>query len=43
MKLVLIYSGVLGIFLNLTAIQLQKSDSLPGGLDFSGVQAISRV
>ncbi|XP_025090200.1 transmembrane protein 241-like isoform X2 [Pomacea canaliculata] len=38
-----IFSGVLGIFLNLTAIQLQKSDSLPGGLDFSGVQAISRI
>ena len=36
-------SGVLGIFLNVTAIRLQESDVLPSGLDFSGVQGIARV
>ena len=37
------HSGVLGIFLNVTAIRLQESDFLPSGLDFSGVQGIARV
>ncbi|KAK7091938.1 hypothetical protein V1264_009554 [Littorina saxatilis] len=38
-----IFSGVLGIFLNVTAIRLQESDFLPSGLDFSGVQGIARI
>ncbi|XP_076456629.1 UDP-N-acetylglucosamine transporter TMEM241 homolog [Babylonia areolata] len=38
-----VLSGVLGIFLNVTAIRLQETDFLPSGLDFSAVQAIARI
>ncbi|KAL8572848.1 hypothetical protein ACOMHN_011097 [Nucella lapillus] len=38
-----ILSGILGIFLNVTAIRLQETDFLPSGLDFSAVQAIARI
>lgn len=38
-----LFSGMLGIFLNLTAMRLQENDLLPSGLDFSAVQAIARI
>lgn len=38
-----VFSGILGILLNLTAMNLQENDLLPSGLDFSAVQAMARI